>query len=120
MRSISAIRQEKHKKTTNIKNIIHTFRGAVSKFIFGAASFFYSSSNDKAPTFTSQGFVRSLSLSNLANINYLMNTKLHFRPYISDPILLFPAELGQDIDANDPVRLVNSIVDSLNLESIQG
>ncbi|SUB93751.1 Transposase domain (DUF772) [Porphyromonas macacae] len=49
-----------------------------------------------------------------------MNTKLHFRPYISDPILLFPAELGQDIDANDPVRLVNSIVDSLNLESIQG
>ncbi|SUB77721.1 Uncharacterised protein [Porphyromonas macacae] len=47
-----------------------------------------------------------------------MNTKLHFRPYISDPILLFPAELGQDIDANDPVRLVNSIVDSLNLESI--
>lgn len=48
-----------------------------------------------------------------------MSKKLHFHPYISAPILLFPAELGQDIDANDPVRLVNSIVDSLNLESIR-
>ncbi|WP_052101856.1 IS1182 family transposase [Porphyromonas cangingivalis] len=49
-----------------------------------------------------------------------MSTKLHFRPYISDPILLFPPELGQDIDANDPVRLVNSVVDTLKLESIRG
>ena len=48
-----------------------------------------------------------------------MSTKLHFRPYISDPILLCPAELGQDIDANDPVRLVNSVVDTLNLESLR-
>lgn len=49
-----------------------------------------------------------------------MSTKLHFRPYISAPILLFPPELGQDIDVNDPVRLVNSIVDTLKTESIRG
>jgi transposase len=44
--------------------------------------------------------------------------KLHFRPYIPDQTLLYPSRMDEDIAANDPVRIVNALVDSLNLSEI--
>ena len=45
-----------------------------------------------------------------------MSAKLHFRPHINNQLVLFPQRIDEDIAPNDPVRLVNSVVDSLNLE----
>lgn len=46
-------------------------------------------------------------------------TKLHFRPYIPNQTLLFPGRIDEDIDAADPVRVVSSLVDSLDLSDIK-
>lgn len=45
-----------------------------------------------------------------------MSTKLHFREYNPKQMLLFPPSLDQDIGPNDPVRVVDSVVDGLDLE----
>lgn len=47
-----------------------------------------------------------------------MPTNLHFRSYIDNRDLLFPPHLDQDIDANDPVRLIDSIIESLDISNI--
>ena len=47
-----------------------------------------------------------------------MPTNLHFRSYIDNRDLLFPQHLDQDIDKNDPVRLIDSIIDSLDITGI--
>ena len=46
-------------------------------------------------------------------------TKLHFRPYIPNQTLLFPNRIDEDIAADDPVRIVNALVDSLDLSGIK-
>lgn len=46
-------------------------------------------------------------------------TKLHFRPYIPNQTVLFPGRIDEDIAANDPVRVVNSLVDSLDITNIK-
>jgi transposase len=46
-------------------------------------------------------------------------TKLHFRPYIPNQTLLFPGRIDEDIAANDPVRIVSILVDSLDLSGIK-
>ena len=45
-----------------------------------------------------------------------MSAKLHFREHINNQLVLFPQRIDEDIAPNDPVRLVNSVVDGLNLE----
>lgn len=45
--------------------------------------------------------------------------KLHFRPYIPNQTLLFPSRIDEDIAANDPVRIVSALVDSLDLSGIK-
>ena len=45
-------------------------------------------------------------------------TKLHFRPYIPNQTLLFPSRIDEDIAADDPVRVVSALVDSLDLSDI--
>ena len=45
-----------------------------------------------------------------------MSAKLHFREHINNQLVLFPQRIDEDIAPNDPVRLVNSVVDSLDLE----
>jgi transposase len=45
--------------------------------------------------------------------------KLHFRPYIPNQTLLFPNRIDEDIAANEPVRIVNALVDSLELSGIK-
>lgn len=45
--------------------------------------------------------------------------KLHFRPYIPNQMLLFPSRIDENIAANDPVRVVSALVDSLDLSGIK-
>ena len=45
--------------------------------------------------------------------------KLHFRPYTSNQTVLFPQRIDEDISDNAPVRIVNAIVDSLNLDNFK-
>ena len=45
--------------------------------------------------------------------------KLHFRPYIPNQTVLFPQRIDENIVATDPVRIVNAVIDNLNLESFK-
>ena len=45
--------------------------------------------------------------------------KIHYRPYIPNQTVLFPQRIDEDIAENDPVRLVDALVESLNLESFR-
>ena len=48
-----------------------------------------------------------------------MSTKIHFREHINNQTVLFPQRIDKDIAENDPVRLVNAVVDGLNLENFK-
>ena len=43
--------------------------------------------------------------------------KIHFRPYTTKQILLFPQRIDENIAEDAPVRLVNSLIDMLDLTS---
>ena len=45
--------------------------------------------------------------------------KIHFRPYTTKQILLFPQRIDENIAEDDPVRLVNSLIDMLDLTSFR-
>ena len=45
--------------------------------------------------------------------------KLHFRPYTPNQTVLFPQRIDEDIADNAPVRIVNAIVDSLDLDNFK-
>ena len=45
--------------------------------------------------------------------------KIHFRPYTPNQTVLFPQRIDEDITENDPVRMVDALVESLNLESFR-
>lgn len=45
--------------------------------------------------------------------------KIHFRPYTPNQTVLFPQRIDEDIAENDPVRMVDALVESLNLESFR-
>jgi transposase len=45
--------------------------------------------------------------------------KLHFRSYTPNQMVLFPQRIDEDIAKTDPVRIVNAIVDSLNLDGFK-
>lgn len=46
-------------------------------------------------------------------------TKLHFHSYNPKEIVLFPQRIDKDISENDPVRIVDGIVDRLKLENFR-
>ena len=46
-------------------------------------------------------------------------TKIHFRPYIPNQTVLFPQRIDEDIAENDQVRMVDALVEGLNLESFR-
>ena len=48
-----------------------------------------------------------------------MSTKIHFKSYIPNQMVLFPQRIDEDIAEDDPVRVVDSVVESLNLEGIR-
>ncbi len=45
--------------------------------------------------------------------------KIHFRPYNPNQTVLFPQRIDENIADNDPVRMVDALVESLNLESFR-
>ena len=45
--------------------------------------------------------------------------KLHFRPYIPNQTVLFPQRIDENIAESDPVRLVSTLVDHLNLDGFK-
>ena len=46
--------------------------------------------------------------------------KIHYHPYTPNQLVLFPQRIDENIAENDPVRIVNAIVDNLNLEAFKG
>ena len=48
-----------------------------------------------------------------------MSTKIHFRDYNPKQMTLFPQRLDKDIAENDPVRLVDSVIDNLRLDNFK-
>ena len=42
-------------------------------------------------------------------------TKVHFRSYIHKKMILFPQRIDKDIAEDDPVRLLDALVDNLML-----
>ena len=48
-----------------------------------------------------------------------MSTKLHFRDYNPKQMILFPQRLDKDIAENDPVRVVNNVIDHLKLDNFK-
>lgn len=48
-----------------------------------------------------------------------MDTKIHFRPYNPKQILLFPERLDKDIAENDPVRIIDAVIDELRLDNFK-
>ncbi|WP_255495474.1 IS1182 family transposase, partial [Dysgonomonas sp. 521] len=46
-------------------------------------------------------------------------SKIHFRPYIPNQTLLFPGRIDEDISAHDPVRVVSTLIDHLDLSGIK-
>ena len=47
-----------------------------------------------------------------------MSAKLHFREHINNQLVLFPERIDKDIAPDDPVRLVNAVVDGLDMGRI--
>ncbi len=45
--------------------------------------------------------------------------KLHFREYNPKQILLFPQRLDENIAENDPVRIVDAVIESLRIEDFK-
>ena len=43
--------------------------------------------------------------------------KIHFRPYTNKQIILFPQRIDENIAEDDPVRLVDGLIESLDLRS---
>ena len=43
--------------------------------------------------------------------------KIHFRSYNPNQIVLFPQRIDENIPSDDPVRILNAMVDTLNLSS---
>ena len=48
-----------------------------------------------------------------------MSTKIHFRDYNPKQMILFPQRLDKDIAENDPVRVVNNVIDHLKLDNFK-
>ena len=48
-----------------------------------------------------------------------MSTKIHFRDYNPKQMTLFPQRLDKDIAENDPVRVVNNVIDHLKLDNFK-
>lgn len=63
----------------------------------------------------SESFINFVTI-NLLNKN--MSAKLHFREHINNQLVLFPERIDKDIAPDDPVRLVNAVVDSLDMGRI--
>ena len=55
----------------------------------------------------------------LYDIKINVMQRYHFRPYSTNQTILFPQRIDKDIAEDDPVRLISSIVESLDLSSFR-
>ena len=55
----------------------------------------------------------------LYDIKINVMQRYHFRPYSPNQTILFPQRIDKDIAEDDPVRLISSIVESLDLSSFR-
>ena len=55
----------------------------------------------------------------LYDIKINVMQRYHFRPYSPNQTILFPQRIDKDIAEDDPVRLISSIVESLDLSSMR-
>ncbi len=52
-------------------------------------------------------------------IKFFVMAKLHFRPYIPNQTVLFSQRIDENIVADSPGRIVNAVVDNLNLDNLK-
>lgn len=48
-----------------------------------------------------------------------MNANLSFIPYNNKQTILFPQRIDENIAENDPVRIIDAVVEGLNLENFR-
>ena len=69
--------------------------------------------------FPKPGLCHITKIMYLCGIQIKLMTKLHFHSYNPKEIVLFPQRIDKDIAENDPVRIVDGIVDRLKLENFR-
>ena len=73
----------------------------------------------QSPDFLKPGLCHVVKFSYLYNMLNKSSQRYHFRPYSPNQTILFPQRIDKDIAENDPVRLINSIVEHLDLTSFR-
>ncbi|SDG60875.1 hypothetical protein SAMN05216518_14319, partial [Bacteroidales bacterium KHT7] len=73
----------------------------------------------QSPDFLKPGLRYVVKFSYLYNMQYKTQQRYHFRPYSPNQTILFPQRIDKDIAQDDPVRLVSSVVDSLDLSGLR-
>jgi len=54
-----------------------------------------------------------------SGIPYFTMPKIDLHPYTPNQLMFFPQKIDEDIAENDPVRIVNAIIDNLDLEAFK-
>ncbi len=73
----------------------------------------------QSPDFLKPGLCYVVKFLYLYNIKINVMQRYHFRPYSPNQTILFPQRIDKDIAENDPVRLISSIVEKLELSNFR-
>ncbi len=73
----------------------------------------------QSPDFLKPGLRYVVKFSYLYDMQYKTQQRYHFRPYSPNQTILFPQRIDKDIAQDDPVRLVSSVVNSLDLSGLR-
>ena len=73
----------------------------------------------QSPDFLKPGLCYVVKFLHLCDKVLKNMAKIHFRPYTTKQILLFPQRIDENIAEDDPVRLVNGLIDNLDLTSFR-
>ena len=73
----------------------------------------------QSPDFLKPGLCYVVKFLYLYNIKIKVMQRYHFRPYSPNQTILFPQRIDKDIAENDPVRLISSIVEKLELSNFR-
>ena len=73
----------------------------------------------QSPDFLKPGLCYVVKFLYLYNIKIKVMQRYHFRPYSPNQMILFPQRIDKDIAESDPVRLISSIVESLDLSNFR-
>ena len=91
--------------------MVNNKRGCVK---IGTSSFL-----SQSPDFLKPGLCYVVKMLYLYDIKINVMQRYHFRPYSPNQAILFPQRIDKDIAEDDPVRLISSIVESLDLSSFR-